>query len=332
MIPRRALPLLATPALAQPLPRVRLGLDWLINGPYAFVAVGERQGIFRGAGVDIAAQRGFGSGRVPMDLAAGSIDIGIADLTTVMRFVAQNPAAAMLVVGTLLDQAPTCAVVRADGPIRTPRDLAGKRLAAPEFDGGRQVFPVFARAVGIDPASVTWVSVAPELREPLLARREVDGITGFVTSAPLSLKALGMGPEQQRVFRYREHGLDYFYGSVILTAKAYAERNPEALRASIAGILDATRWTFANRAAAIELLRAREPLTDVAIESERMDVAMDELVDSPFVRRDGLGGLEAARLTRQLAATAEAFALPSVPAVESFVDTRFLPPTASRRL
>jgi len=332
MIPRRALPFLVTPALAQPLPRVRLGLDWLINGPYAFVAVGERQGIFRAAGVDIVAQRGFGSGRVPMDLGAGTIDVGIADLTTVLRFIAQNPGAGLLVAGVLFDQAPTCAVVRADGPIRTPADLAGKRLAAPEFDGGRQVFPVFARANGIDPASVTWISVSPELREPLLARREVDGITGFVTSAPLSLKALGMDHPQQRVFRYREHGLDYFYGSAILTTKAYAERNPDALRGAVAGILGATRWTFGNRAAAIGMLRAREPLTEVAIETERLDVAMNELVDSPYVRRAGLGTLEAGRLGRQMAATQEAFGLASMPPADSFATDAFLPPAAERGL
>ncbi|MCX7933228.1 MAG: ABC transporter substrate-binding protein, partial [Rhodovarius sp.] len=306
--------------------------DWILNGPYAFGIAGERLGFFREAGVDITIQRGFGSARVPLDMSAGQFDIAMADPTPMLRFMSQNPNNDLIAVALMWDQAPTAVTVRADGPIRTPADLAGKTLAAPEFDGGRQVFPAFAAVNNIPLQSITWMSVSPELRETMLVQRRADGITGFVTSTALSLRALGMDLPQQRIFRYREHGLDFFYGSFLVTTRSYADRNPEAVRAVVAGMIRSLRWAFANRAEAIQHLRAREQLTDVAIETMRQDMAMAELVDSPNVRRLGLGVMEAPRFARQIEAVKMAFNLGEMPTPDRFYTDRFLPPLSERML
>jgi NitT/TauT family transport system substrate-binding protein len=329
---------LATPlalphvANAQARPTVRFAFDWILNGPYAFGMAGERQGFFREAGIDITIQRGFGSARVPLDMSAGTFDIAMADPTPVLRFMSQNPNNDLIAVALLWDQAPTAVTVRADGPITSVAQLAGRTLAAPEFDGGRQVFPAFAAVNNIPLSSINWMSVAPELRETMLVQRRADGITGFVTSTALSLRALGMDLPAQRIFRYREHGLDFFYGSVLLTTRSYVERNPDAVRAVTHGMIRSLRWAFANRAAAIEALRAREPLTDVAIETIRQDMAMRELVDSPNVRRLGLGVIEAPRFARQIEAVKMAFNLGDMPTPDRFYTDRFLPPAAERQL
>jgi len=326
--------LLAAPhvANAQARPIVRFAYDWILNGPYAFGIAGERQGFFREAGIDITIQRGFGSARIPLDMAAGTFDIAMCDPTPTLRFMSQNPNNDLVAVGLLWDQAPTSVTVRADGPITNISQLAGKTLAAPEFDGGRQVFPAFAAVNNIPLSSITWMSVAPELRETMLVQRRADGITGFVTSTALSLRALGMDLPAQRIFRYREHGLDFFYGSVLLTTRRYMDANPDAVRAVVHGMIRSLRWSFANRAAAIQALRAREALTDVAIESIRQDMAMAELVDSPNVRRLGLGVMEAPRFARQIEAVKMAFNLGDMPTPDRFYTDRFLPPAAERQL
>jgi NitT/TauT family transport system substrate-binding protein len=311
--------------------RVRFTLDWAWQGPYAFVAAGEREGFFREAGLDIEISRGFGSGRVPVDLGAGTYEMGFADITPAIRFMAENPDRDIVCVAMLYDQSPLVAVVRADGPITEPRLLAGRTLAAPEFDGGRQMFPVFARAIGIDPASITWMTVTPELREPMLVQRRADGVTGFITSTCLSLKRLGMDWPQQRIFRYREAGLD-FYAGAILTTRRFATARPDAVRAVIAGFMRSLSWAQANRAGAIRHLAAREPLTDVAIESERQDVAFTEMVITDSVRRNGLSFVEAPRLQRQIDAVGAAFNLPRMPTAAQVYTDAYLPPAAQRVL
>jgi NitT/TauT family transport system substrate-binding protein len=311
--------------------RVRFTLEWAFQGPYAFAAAGEREGFFRAAGLDINIVRGFGAARVPIDIAAGTYDIGFGDITPVIRFMGENPQRDLVAVAILWDQSPLVATVRADGPITEPRMLAGRTLAAPEFDGGRQMFPLFARAIGIDPASINWMTVTPELREPMLVQRRADGITGFITSTGLSLKRLGMDWPQQRIFRYREHGLD-FYSGALITTRTFLRERPDAVRATIAAMMRSMAFAYRNPGPAIQHLLARESLTDVPVETERQEVMFREMLVTDQVLRDGMSNVNAARLQRQVDAVRTAFSLAQVPSLDQLYTDAFLPPAAGRRL
>ncbi|MFC0410294.1 ABC transporter substrate-binding protein [Roseomonas elaeocarpi] len=325
--------LLAAPRLAraQALPKVRYSLDWALQGPNAFVLLGRDKGFFREAGVDVTVSRGFGSGRVPVDLAAGAYEMGQADINPALKFMAENPDAGLVVVGIWGDASLLSATVRADGPIRAPKDLEGKTLAAPESDAGRQMFPAFAKAAGFDAAKVSWMTVNPELREPMLVQRRADGVTGLTTTTALSLKALGMDWPQQRILYYRDHGLD-LYGSCFLTTRAYLQREPEAAKATLAALFRSLVYAQAHPDEAIAALRKAEPLTDVAIETERQKVVFDDMVASPAARRDGLSVVDAARLSRAVRTVEEAYGLTPRLTAEAVYTDAFLPPLAQRRL
>ena len=161
--------------------------------------------------------------RVPVDLAGGAYDMGQADINPVIKFMAENPNSGLVMVGIWGDRSLLCCTTRADGPIRTPKDLEGRTLAAPESDAGRQLFPAFAKAAGVDATKITWMTVSPELREPMLVQRRADAITGAITSVGMSLKALGMDFPAQRTLMYRDHGLDLL-GTCYLTTRTFAEQ------------------------------------------------------------------------------------------------------------
>ena len=323
---------LAAPGLARAqATRVRLTLDWAFQAPNAFALVAREKGYFREAGLDVTVDRGQGSGGVPVALAGGSYDMGYADLNPAIRFMAENPDRGIVAVALLHDRSPLCVIVRADGPVRTPRDLEGRRLAAPDFDAGRQLFPAFARAAGIDASRVAFISVTPALREPMLVRREADGVTGFVTTSALALRGIGLPHDQQRVMMYYDHGLN-LYGGAILTTRRYIEANPGAVRGMTAALMRAFRETVRNGQEMLDILRRVEPLTDVALERDRHEMNVARVVMTDNVRANGISAVDGARLQAGIRAVEEAYNLqPRLQAAQIYTPD-FLPPVADRRI
>lgn len=325
--------LLAAPAVlrAQPAGRVRITLDWAFQAPNAFALVARDRGFFREAGLEVTIDRGQGSGGVPVSLAAGTHDIGYADLSPTLRFLAEDPRRDVMAVAILHYRSPLCIITRADGPVRTPKDLEGRRLAAPDNDAARQFFPAFARATGVDPARVAFVSVSPALREPMLIRREADGITAHIATAAIALQGLNMPMSDLRVFMYNDHGLD-LYGGAILTTRAYAERNPDVLRRAVAAMIRGFLAQAADPPAAMEVMRRLEPLTDVPLELARHRLTMERLIVTEQVRRNGISEVSMPRLQASLAAVEQAFGLNAGLQAARVYSPAFLPPAAERRL
>src|SRR3990172_12019019 len=137
--------------------------------------------------------------------------------------------------------------------IRKPQDLAGKTMAGPIFDSTRKAFPIYARAIGIDPKSVTWLNVAPALRENLLARGDADAISGFELDK-LTLIARGVKEEDIVTFSYADAGLRLYGGAVLASAKLIAE-NPKAIAALLRPNNRALKETIADPEEAMKYLK-----------------------------------------------------------------------------
>lgn len=303
---------------------VRFSLDWAFQGPQAPYLLAMERGYFEEEGLNVTMDRGYGSGDVPVKIAAGAYDIGVADINPTIRFNAENPDSDLVAVAVIVEASPLAAMTLAGNDITEPADLEGKILAAPEFDAGRQLFPAFVQATGIDDSGIEWMSVTPQLRETMLITGDADAITGFLTSGLLSLKAGGVAEEDIVMFRYPDFGVD-LYSTSVITTRTFAEENPDAvtgvIRAVVRGHIDA----MMDPDAAIAALVNRDPLVDTAIELERMMLSFNELTFTDNVMANGFSSVDDDRMQAAIDMVRLAYGIEREMSVGDVYTEAFLP-------
>jgi NitT/TauT family transport system substrate-binding protein len=324
---------LATPwiARAQQKPTIRLTTGWSFQGNHSYMLHAQRAGYFASAGANVVVSRGFGSARTPVDIAGGVFELGFSDVPSVVKFVAENPSADVIMVAILEDTTQTAMTVLADGPIKKPKDIEGHSLAAPESDLGRLLFPSYAKLAGIDASKVSWISIAPELREPMLVQKRAAGITGNPSATAMNLRRIGIDLPQQRLFFYRDAGLDLF-SSCFVASRKFAEREPEAMKAAMAGLFRAYVEYYRDPTEALKTLVAVEPLTDLKVETDRVAYLKSLLPIGKYMKENGISAIEPARLETCIRMLEAAYALPTRLSNERVYTDAYLPPAAQRMI
>jgi len=308
---------------------LRLTLDWAFQGPQAPFLLALYKGYFAAEGLDVTIDRGFGSADAVSKIAGGVYDIGFADINSMIEFNVRHPDQALIAIAIVYDYAPFSIVTLRDRGIGVPADLLGRTLGAPAGDASRRLFPVFARAVGLDPAAIQWVTMGPPLREPMLIRGDVDAISAHFFTAIINLKAAGVPEEDIVTFLYAEHGLD-LYGNAVMVPPRLLQEKPEAVRGFLRALTRAWHDTIANPDEAIQFVARRDPLIDIRVERERLLLAINVCMLTPDVKERGFGDVRLERLASSIALVAEAFGLPIVPATDTVFTAAFLPPLAER--
>jgi len=310
---------------------LKFSLDWLFQGPQAPMVLAAEAGLFKSEGLNVTVDRGAGSANTINRVVSGAYDIGFADVNTIIKYNAENPGREVTGFYMVFDQSPLAVMSLAEKNINAPKDLNGKKLGAPVFDGARQMFPVFARQNQIDASSISWTSMDSALRETMLVRGDVDAISGFITSGPLSIEAQGVKPERIRVMKYADYGLD-FYGSVLFARTEFLTQNPKTITAFARAMNKAMKESMAKPEAAIAALKTRDGLINTALEQRRLKITMDQLVVTPAVRANGLSFVDPKRLERNIEMVSAGFDIKVPPKVASIYTDRYLPPLAERML
>jgi NitT/TauT family transport system substrate-binding protein len=296
--------LTSLPAQAQT--PIKFQLDWRFEGPAALFLASQAKGHYKAAGLDVTIDAGNGSGGTVTRVASGTYDMGFADLAALMEFVANNPDAPVKPVAVMMvyNNTPAAVLALKKSGIAKPADLNGKKLGAPGFDAGRKAFPIFAKANGL--GAPNWTSMEPALRETMLVRGEIDAITGFSFTSILNLEARGVKPEDLVVMPYADHGVK-LYGNVIIASPKLLKEKPEVVKAFLSAFVKGAKEVMANPDPAIDYVKARDGIIDVALEKRRLRMAIDAVVASPDARREGFGVAVPGRLALMASQVSDAF-------------------------
>lgn len=319
--------LLVAPLHALAQTPIRFQLDWRFEGPSALFLAPAAKGTFKQAGLDVTIDAGNGSGGTVTRVASGTYDMGFADMAALMEFHANNPDAANKPVAVMMvyNNTPAAVLAMKKSGIARPADLNGRKLGAPVFDAGRRGFPIFAKANGI--SGVQWTSMDPPLRETMLVRGEVDAITGFSFTSLLNLEARGAKPADVVVLPYASYGVK-LYGNVIIASPRLLKEHPAAVKAFLSAFAKGAKDVMANPDAAIDFVKARDGIIDVALEKRRLRMAIDAVVASPDARAEGFGQVVPGRLALMASQVSDAFGTKTRVDPAAVWTDAFLPPKA----
>ena len=306
-------------------------LDWKFEGPSAPYFAAIDNGHFENAGLSVEISAGQGSLDAIPKVATGAFPVGFADINSLIKFLDQNPGAPVTAVMMVYDKPPFAIVGRKSLGVEAPKDLEGRILGAPPPDGAWAQFPAFAIANDLDVDAITVEPVGFPTREPMLAEGNVAAVTGFSFSSFLNLVRLGVPEEDISTILMADHGLA-LYGNAIIANTDFAEANPEVITGFLTAVAAGWKDAIADPASAIESLIERNPAADAALEQRRLQLAIDANVLTDFVKEQGIGRVDVARMEKALEQLGQTYEFQTEPDARLYFSDAFLPDAEARQL
>ncbi len=278
---------LATPALSQGPRKVSFTTSWIPEGPNLFAYVAREKGFWKKAGLDVSVARGSGSGAAAQAVSAGTFDFGMAATPTVIVQAAKK--LPITCIGQINYDALMGIGLLAGSPIKTPKDLEGRKLGASVTSGEYPFLPLYADKAGFDLAKVQMVQLDGKVRERSLMEKQVDAVSAFATSTIPSLAPLGT---EVRFMLFRDAGIE-FYGQSLTTQPQRLEQDPSLCAAFVEGAMEAIRFTMTNFDEAIDIfLKANSEvsMSSTGKEYSRIGLGLTNLTNLvPEVKENGFG-------------------------------------------
>src|SRR5579883_457605 len=242
---------LLLPGAATAEEKLNLVLNWVPTADHSPYYFARSQGWYKKAGIDLGIETGKGSGITAQRVGAGTAEIGIADLATAL--VAKSKGADLVAVMNVYANSPQGFYWLKSTGINGPKDFPGHKIGNPPGDAARVMWPAFAKAVGIDPNSVTWVNISPQAKIPSLKSHAVDIISDFYNEHDLKLRDFGA---DLGFLAWRSIGVNPYGNSVIVngdylkkhrdTVKNFVEVSQRAFAACVKDVDPCLKALFAE--------------------------------------------------------------------------------------
>lgn len=310
---------------------VKVVLDGGLTGPSAPFLVAQDKGHYRAAGLDVAIDAANSSSDAIAQIASGAADLALADINALIRYRDQNPGSSIKALFMLYNKPPYAIIARKSRGISKPKDLEGKKLAAPSSDAASVHWPLFAKLNDIDLSKVTTENIALPVREPMLAAGQVDATTGAAFSSYINLKERGVPVDDLIILPMADHGL-ILYGHAIIANPKFLSENPSAVKAFLLAFVRGLKDTIKDPARAVDSVVKRNEGAKKDVELERLRMAIRDNILTPEVRKNGLGAADPARLANAIDQLALIAKFKTPPQAQEIFDSGYLPAAPERRV
>jgi NitT/TauT family transport system substrate-binding protein len=313
----------AASEIRQPM-AIRFSLDRPIDAGAAAFVLATSDGLFASEGLAVTTDSAGGSPDAIARVAAGSSDFALVDINALIRFRGQSDAPPVKAVFVLFNQAPYAIIARKSRGIRALSDIEGKTIGVAEDDLSIRLWPALARQNGIKPASVTQDKIGNAVREPMLSAGQVDAVTGFSYLSAVNLRDRGVPADDLAVLRYADYGCEA-YGFAVIVNPAFAAAKPSAVKGFLRAAIAGTDLAIREPGHAADEVVSRMDGGSRDLELERLRTLIRDNILTGEVKRNGIGGVDPARLERSIDQIAEDFKFHKRPSAADIFDDAFLP-------
>jgi NitT/TauT family transport system substrate-binding protein len=308
---------------------VRFSFDRPINAVAAPFVLAAVDGLFGSEGLAVTTDTANGSPEAIARVAAGGSDFALVDLNALIRFRGRPDAPPVKAVFILFNQSPYAIIARKSRGIRALSDIEGKTLGVAEGDLSIRLWPALAKQNGVKTASVKQDNIGAAVREPMLSAGQVDAVSGFSYLSAVDLRDRGVPAGDLAVLRYADYGCEA-YGFAVIVNPAFAAARPEAVKGFLRAVIGGThRAILEPERAADEVVRRMDGGSQ-ELELERLRSVIGDNILTGEVQRNGIGGIDPARLERSIDQIAEDFKFGKRPSATDIFDGTFLPPLEGR--
>lgn len=308
---------ITTTGAAMAADKITFTTDFGLYGRHAYYFVALEKGFYEKEGLDVNIVRSQGSAAAVKQVASGAAQIGFADAFAVILARANDKIPVKLV--SMIYRLPPHAIyVLKDSKIAQPKDLEGKTLADTAFSSIPKIFPIYAKAAGIDPSKVKWVIATSDALPGMLANGQVDGVGQFLVGEPLLAGAAA--PKEIVGIEYSKSGLDY-YSNGIIASDDLIKSNPDVIRRFVKATLAGLQYAIDNPQEAGEILSKRHKEINAKVAAAETA----KVKDLALQKGVPLGSIDPARIQKTIDVVAGAYQLKNPVTVDDVYAPGFLP-------
>jgi NitT/TauT family transport system substrate-binding protein len=314
---------------ARPPLSVQLSFDRPLESSMApFISAASR-GQFAAEGLSVRNDFLNGSPEAIAHVASGASEFALVDINELIRFRAKGDTPPVKAVFVLFNQSPYAFVARKSRGIHALSDIEGKTVGVAEGDLSIRLWPALARQNGLKMSGVKIYRMSAAVREPILSAGQVDAVAGFSYLSAVNLRDRGVPASDLAVLRYNDYGCEA-YGFAVIVNPAFAAAKPDAVRGFVRAVISGTHFSIHKPEAAVDDVLARMEGGARDLELERLKTVISDNILTGEVRRNGIGGVDAARLERSIDQVGEDFKFHKRPTAADIFDDSFLPPLGGR--